>query len=91
MLNGRASFQLLAKPTGACPKDRFTRTPEGEPNLNYLCAGYKAFFEHVDPPMRRMAALIRAGRRASEFMTESALRSEPARRAALEGGPEARQ
>jgi uncharacterized protein len=43
---------------GGCPKDRFVRTPDGEPNLNYLCAGYKAFFEHIDRPMRRMAALL---------------------------------
>lgn len=43
---------------------------EGEPNLNYLCAGYKAFFEHVDRPMRRMAALRRAGRPPSDLMRE---------------------
>jgi uncharacterized protein len=53
---------------GGCPKDRFIRTPDGEPGLNYLCAGYKRFFGHVDAPMRQMADLLRAGRFADEIM-----------------------
>jgi uncharacterized protein len=44
---------------GGCPKDRFSSTPDGEPGLNYLCAGYKAFFHHVDRPMRFMAEQLR--------------------------------
>jgi uncharacterized protein len=40
---------------GGCPKDRFIATPDGEAGLNYLCAGYKAFFTHIDEPMRIMA------------------------------------
>ncbi|MBK8021254.1 MAG: anaerobic sulfatase maturase [Chloroflexi bacterium] len=40
---------------GGCPKDRFIETPTGEPGLNFLCAGFKAFFTHIDPPMRFMA------------------------------------
>jgi uncharacterized protein len=44
---------------GGCPKDRFIRTPDGEAGLNYLCAGYKAFFGHVDRPMRMMSDLLR--------------------------------
>ncbi len=49
---------------GGCPKDRFISTPDGEPGLNYLCAGYKDFFHHVDRPMRFMAEQLRRGRRA---------------------------
>ena len=43
-------------------------TPDGEPGLNYLCAAYKAFFNHVDRPMRTMANLLRQGRYADEIM-----------------------
>jgi uncharacterized protein len=45
---------------GGCPKDRFVNTPDGEPGLNYLCRGYKLFFNHVDGPMRAMATRLRA-------------------------------
>jgi uncharacterized protein len=54
---------------GECPKNRFIQTPDGEPGLNYLCAGYKAFFTHIDRPMRMMAELLRSGRYADEVMT----------------------
>ena len=59
---------LLSICNGECPKNRFSKTPDGEPGLNYLCAGYKAFFKHADKPMRIMAELIRAKRPASEVM-----------------------
>jgi uncharacterized protein len=57
---------------GECPKNRFIETPDGEPGLNYLCEGYKAFFKHADKPMRVMADLLRRGRLAEEVMTISA-------------------
>lgn len=53
---------------GECPKNRFLTTPDGEPGLNYLCAGFKHFFHHVDFPMKLMAGLIRRGRSAAEVM-----------------------
>jgi len=43
---------------GECPKHRFLLTPTGEPGLNYLCAGYKKFFRHIDSGMRTMGALF---------------------------------
>ena len=55
---------------GECPKNRFTTTPDGEPGLNYLCAGFKSFFHHVDPTMRRMIDLMRAGQPAADVMDE---------------------
>jgi uncharacterized protein len=62
---------------GECPRNRFIDTPEGEPGLNYLCSGYKAFFTHIDAPMRLMAALLRSGRYADEAMGILARRGTP--------------
>ena len=53
---------------GECPRNRFITTPDGEPGLNYLCAGYKLFFNHIDPAMKTMAGLLRQGRYADEIM-----------------------
>jgi uncharacterized protein len=65
---------------GGCPKNRFCEaprspkgevgieTPTGEPGLNYLCAGYKIFFNHIDRPMRIMADLLRRQRAPAEIM-----------------------
>jgi uncharacterized protein len=53
---------------GGCPKNRIRRTPDGESGLNYLCAGYKAFFKHVDEPMKMMAMLLRMGRPPADIM-----------------------
>jgi uncharacterized protein len=53
---------------GGCPKDRISRTPHGEPGLNYLCEGYQAFFTHVGELMTMMAMLCQQGRPPSEIM-----------------------
>ena len=46
---------------GGCPRNRFIETPDGEPGLNYLCAGYRQFFNHVERPMKMMANVLRQG------------------------------
>jgi uncharacterized protein len=53
--------EVLALCHGGCPKDRFIRTPDGEPGLNYLCAGYKRFFIHSRPALARLGELWRGG------------------------------
>jgi uncharacterized protein len=47
---------------GGCPKNRILKTPDGEPRLNYLCEGYKSFFNHIDKGMRYMASALGIGR-----------------------------
>jgi uncharacterized protein len=54
---------------GECPKHRFSKTPDGEAGLNYLCPGYKRFFNHVGPYMDTMARLLHSRRAPAEIMT----------------------
>jgi uncharacterized protein len=62
--------EFLFACNGECPKNRFITTPDGEPGLNYLCAGYKKFFRHIDPKMREMAMLVQSGRPAADIMKQ---------------------
>jgi uncharacterized protein len=53
---------------GECPKHRFTTTASGEYGLNYLCAGYKHFFHHIDPYMRFMVDQLSQNRAPARVM-----------------------
>jgi uncharacterized protein len=53
---------------GECPKNRVLTTPDGEPGLNWLCEGLRAFFAHSEHPMRLMADLLRQGQTADRVM-----------------------
>lgn len=75
---GRAKFDTLPDEclacevrficNGGCPKDRIVCTASIQGGLNYLCAGYKAFFSQIDRPMRWMASLARLSRPPAEIM-----------------------
>lgn len=49
--------EVLSMCNGACPKDRFIFTPDGESGLNYLCEGYKLFFRHCQPFVDEVATV----------------------------------
>lgn len=56
---------------GECPKHRFIADNTGEYGKNYLCDGYRMFYEHTESAMTRMKELILDGKPASEIMTEN--------------------
>jgi len=53
---------------GECPKRRFMAAPNGQAGLNYLCAGYKRFFEHAGPYFEAMRRLKQAGQPVTTIM-----------------------
>lgn len=53
---------------GECPKNRFVKDEYGNPGLNYLCKGYKMFFDHVAPYMDFMKAEFLAERAPANIM-----------------------
>jgi uncharacterized protein len=48
--------EVLSSCNGECPKNRFIKSPDGESGLNYLCSGYKYFFNHCHPFVVAIAA-----------------------------------
>ncbi len=49
---------------GECPKNRW------EGGVNYLCAGYRRFFQHVAPAMDRMKELLQQGLPPADIMKD---------------------
>lgn len=65
---------VLQQCHGGCPKDRFATSPDGEPGLNYLCEGYRAFFRNIAPAVDFMAGELLSGRPPAAVMGEMARR-----------------
>lgn len=53
---------------GECPKNRFTRSPDGEAGLNYLCPSYKKYFAHITEAMNALGQIVSQGFAASTIM-----------------------
>ena len=53
---------------GGCPKDRFLATRDGEPGLNYLCAGLNRFFTYSRPYLQKLAAFHLSGKSVDDLM-----------------------
>ncbi|MDD5206041.1 MAG: SEC-C metal-binding domain-containing protein, partial [Desulfobacterales bacterium] len=49
--------EVLSLCNGGCPKDRILLTSDGEAGLNYLCAGYKRFFNHCRPFLDQLSGM----------------------------------
>lgn len=60
--------EVLPACNGDCPKHRFVPTAAGEPEVSYLCSGYRQIFGHMAPYLGKMASLIRQGRPVPEIM-----------------------
>jgi uncharacterized protein len=74
--------EVRAMCNGGCPKDRFIQTPDGEAGLNYLCEGYKRFFIHSRPYLKKMVELWEGGEPIEKLM-------EAARAEDASGSPQA--
>ena len=59
--------QYIELCNGACPKDRIIDSPDGEPGLNFLCAGFKMFYDHAVPTFFKMVRCLYNNRPASEW------------------------
>ncbi len=62
---------------GECPKHRFIKTPDGQDGLNYLCAGYKVFFNHINPHMKTMVELLKRRQAPANIMRMIAEQESP--------------
>ncbi|MGW8194873.1 MAG: anaerobic sulfatase maturase [Desulforhopalus sp.] len=48
--------EVLAMCNGECPKNRFVKVPGEVDKVNYLCAGYRMFFNHCRPFVEAVAS-----------------------------------
>jgi len=60
---------------GECPKNRISKTADGEDGLNYLCKGLQHYFKHVLPFMEWMAEELRHERPPANIMQSALVRN----------------
>jgi len=53
---------------GGCPKNRILHSPDGEAGVNYLCEGYRDFFNYIEPAMTFMADELKEDRSPANVM-----------------------
>ena len=46
---------------GECPRNRFIKTADGMPGLNYFCTAWKRFFPHANDRLKKLASEVTAG------------------------------
>ena len=77
--------EVLSMCHGECPRNRFIESPDGEPGLNYLCRGYRYFFNHIRPFVDEVARVWRqqnepvSERRRMDIPVSSASSGKPGR------------
>jgi len=59
--------KVLSLCNGGCPVHQFISVRESKYDLNYLCAGYKAFFTHIEPYLQAMRSAIQQRLQAREY------------------------
>lgn len=74
-----SQFKLTSRPSkcrscdvgaycqGGCPKNRLVDVGEGAQKLNVLCGGYKRFYRHAQPTLRKIAYALRRGFPAADY------------------------
>jgi uncharacterized protein len=60
--------RFLSACYGECPKRRFIKSPDGDEGLNYLCRGYKKYFNHIAPYLEAIKRLLELGEPAAKIM-----------------------
>ena len=59
--------QFLQLCYGGCPAQRVKKTAQGEPGLNWLCEGYKYFYESTAPVFQAMSKALKTGLTADQY------------------------
>jgi uncharacterized protein len=72
---------------GACLKDRIATPGDGVTGHNYLCDGYRQFYEHSLPVFERMAMCLRNERPASDYKLLNESGAPPAQDHKPDGSP----